>query len=341
MIHLGPTTRRGRLRFIVLLAVVLVPTLAYQIWSPGEIITDGRHDFKTNGIWLAHGWLGDEAWFIDNDREHQRDAYRGPVHIAAAVARWRAHHITDLFPHLAPASPGGALPGADAAQVERLLNACDGMRVMPWIGGVRDAHCFPQNPRWRARFVESVRDLLDAHPRLAGVHLNVEPWPSGDVDMLTLLEELRAAMPPDKLLSIAAYPPPTRWHPYPQVHWDEAYFRQVAARCDHLAVMMYDTSIRLQKPYRKLMCDWTRQVIEWSEGTPVLLGLPAYEDQDVDYHHPRVENLDNALRGIHAGIASFGSPPANYRGVAIYSDWTTDAHEWATLRERFLAVTDE
>jgi hypothetical protein len=63
--------------------------------------------------------------------------------------------------------------------------------------------------------------------------------------------------------------------------------------------MMYDTSLRFQKPYQHLMASWTREVLEWSGTTDVLLGLPAYDDPGVKYHYPHVENLKNSLLGIH------------------------------------------
>lgn len=87
---------------------------------------------------------------------------------------------------------------------------------------------------------------------------------------------------PGRILSIAAYPPPTWWHPFPDVHWDESYFRQVASRCDQLAVMMYDAGQRIPKTYQKLMADWTVEVLNWSETRPVLLGVPTYDDAEVD-----------------------------------------------------------
>src|SRR6185295_20422448 len=105
-----------------------------------------------------------------------------------------------------------------------------------------------------------------------------------NVDFLRLLDELHAALPKGKLLSIAAYPPPTRWHPYPDVHWDEVYFRQVSSHADQMVVMMYDTSLKVPKIYQSLMASWTREVLAWSGEKPVLLGLPAYEDANVEYH---------------------------------------------------------
>lgn len=337
-----PQSKAARTRLAILLGGPALLALAYVIWSPGLWVSDGRHDRGTNGIWAAHGWLGDDAWFANN-RKDQLPRYRSDAAIAAAVDRWRKHHVRDVFPHLAPAQRDGRLPGIDGPQVKRFLDATDqaGQRVMPWIGGVLHEHCFPERQAWRDAFVASVVDLLKRQPRLAGVHVNIEPWPDGHAEMLLLVEELRAVMPRRHLLSIAAYPPPTRWQPNTEIHWSEGYFRKVAARSDQLSVMMYDTSIRFQKPYRKLMADWTREVLAWSQGTPVLLGLPAYEDTGVGYHHPHVENIRNALHGIHAGLASHESLPAHYHGIVIYSDWTTDEQEWGLLRRAFLKLPGE
>ncbi|MBX2852157.1 MAG: hypothetical protein KTR15_10465 [Phycisphaeraceae bacterium] len=337
-----PCRRRCKRWLVALAIAVALPLLGYALWSPGMQITDGRHDRSANGIWMSHRWLGDDAWFTDNKREHLRDQYRDAGYIEAELSALAQRGIVDLFPHLTPTRPSGVLPGRDDAQLARFLDIAEqnNQRVIPWVGGVFELHCHPGSAKWRAAFIQSIITLLDDHPRLAGVQLNIEPWPSGDPDCLLLLEELKQALPEDAVLSVAAYPPPTRWQPSSEVHWDEAYFRGVARRCDHLAVMMYDTSIPFEKPYAALMAKWTRQVIDWSEGTPLLLGLPCYEDTDVGYHHPDVENLSNALHGIHAGLDQAG-PPGHYRGVALYSLWTMDPQEWATLDRSFLGPKTE
>ncbi len=135
---------------------------------------------------------------------------------------------------------------------------------------------------------------------------------------------------------MAAYPPPTRWQPSLEVHWEEAYFRQVARRTDQMVVMMYDTSLKNRKFYQALMSRWTRKVVAWAEGKPVLLGLPAYEDAGVDYHDSKVENLRTALSGIHGGLGSSAETPTNYQGIALYSEWTMKAEDWEELRRGLL-----
>ena len=328
---------RRRLVFVYLPAV-LIPILGYLLWSPGQNITNGKYDRKQNGIWLSHGWLGDDLWFEKYKKQDQLDAYRGHEAVSKLIGQLQQHHITDLFPHLCPTSVNGELSGIDHPQAKRflLLANANEMSVMPWIGGVYRKHCFPSRTTWRERFVKSVVTLLKQYPQLAGVQLNVEPWPSGNRDMLALLDELNAAIPEGKILSIAAYPPPTRWQPAPEVHWDQTYYQQVAKRADQMVPMMYDTGIKHSKPYELLMRQWTREVLTWGSPTPTLLGLPAYDDAGVAWHDPAVENLHHALRGIHAGLNDLDDAvKQNYQGISVYCHWEMTDEKWGILQREF------
>jgi hypothetical protein len=328
---------RRSLRWVAIFIVVVLAAswVGYRLWSPGLEVRDGRHDRGRNAIWLAHGWLGGDEWFIRYGKTNEFTRYRDLGKIRELASKLRRHHITDVFPHLCPATPDGEIPAVDADQVERFLDVFSGFRVIPWVGGVNGTAVRMQDSRWRATFVGRLRALLLAHPRLAGVQLNIEPCPSGDPNFLKLLEELGQALPEGKLRSVAAYPPPTRWHPYPDVHWDEAYFREVARRSEQFAVMMYDAAQHVPKAYQQLMVDWTTEVLAWAEGKEVLLGVPTYADADVGWHDPKVENITNALLGIHRGLERSPMPP-HYQGVAIYSDWETDEGEWGYFRQHFL-----
>jgi hypothetical protein len=84
------------------------------------------------------------------------------------------------------------------------------------------------------------------------------------------------------------------------------------------------------------MRSWTWDILAWSASTPVLLGVPAYEDAGSGYHHPEVENLHNSLMGIHAALSNSQPLPVHYRGVAVYSEWQMDDAKWQSLRTQFL-----
>ena len=318
---------------VPLVAVLGALGLAYLAWSPGKRIRDGRHDLRSNGIWIQHGWLGDDMWFQRNRRD--KTLFRSDERIRELANLLASHGVQYVFPHLCPCSPNGRIAPVDPAQAESFLDHFESFAVIPWIGGVLGVHCSPESPQWRRNFISSVVELLRAHPRLAGVQLNIEPMPTGNIDFLALLDELRQAMPEGKIISVAAYPPPTRWHPHPDVHWEESFFRQVAQRTDQLVPMMYDTGIRLPKLYRHLMSTWTSDVLDWSGNTQVLLGVPAYDDAGTGYHFPHVENLQNALSGIHARLSSLESLPKNYAGIAIYCEWEMDEREWDYFKKEF------
>lgn len=307
--------------------------LAWSLWDPGgDPPPGGAHDRGRNALWIGHGWLGDDRWF----RLYHKDksAFREPARLADLRAKLRRHGIGDVFPHLCPCENDGSIAASDPVQVERFLDSMEGVRVIPWIGGNAYTTAHLADPAWRQRFAESAGDLLRRHPRLAGVQVNIEPCRDGDADFLALLDAVRPALPEGKVLSVAAYPPPTVLHRAPDCHWGEPYVREVSKRADQIAFMCYDTAIFLPKLYVNLMADWTRDCLEWSPDSDVLIGLPAYDDDGVGYHHPDVENLPNALRGLHGALG--GKPlPANYQGIAIYAGWEMDGAEWALLRDQF------
>jgi len=328
-----------RRRFPVLAALVAISAAAfigYTVWSPGLDIRDGIHDLGSNAIWLQHGWLGSDDWFRRNKKVELIKKFRGDQQIQGLAALLRQHHIVDVFPHLCPTSVSGNLPGVHAEQTERFLRELPGFRVMPWVGGVLGVQVFLEDKNWRGTFASSIRSLLVDYQGFAGIHINIEPCPSGDPNFLYLLEEIRKALPPNKVISVAACPPPTWFQPSADMNWDREYYQKVASKADQMVIMMYNTGIRWQKPYHYLMSTWTRQVLDWSPKTEVLLGLPAYEDKGVSYHFPEVENLNNALAGMHSGLTSYPSLHKNYRGIALYCEWEMNDSKWSYLREHFL-----
>ncbi len=307
--------------------------LMYLIWSPGRTVLNGRHDLRTNGIWLQHGWLGDDSWFERFRKDPAQ--FRSKDKLTVLASQLREHGIKFVYPHLCPCKPDGTTALADPVQTEHFLDAFEGFSVLPWVGGVLGAHCFPDSAAWRRRFIASTVALLKDHPRFAGIHINIEPMPSGTESFLVLLEEVRQALPPNKLLSVAAYPPPTWLHPHSEVHWDENYFRKAAERSDQMAVMMYDTAVAIPKLYQHLVAKWTVEVLNWGKKSSILLGVPTYDDAETEYHDPDVENIRHALSGIHSGLIKNRTIPNNYKGIVLYCEWEMDFSEWQHLRDHF------
>ncbi len=319
---------KSAFRIVAALAVVLgIPAIAYLLWQPGS--NTPLPEYDNNAIWLGHGWLGDDGWFERNNRN--KDDFRSIEKISALFKKLSDNKISTVYPHLCPAQLKGKIAPYDSVQVERFLDiaAQYNIKVIPWIGGVFEESARPANEKWRKNFVASVDELLKKHPRLAGVQVNIEPMPSGNCDFLILLDELKVVMS-GKILSVAAYPPPTVWHRFPSVHWELNYLSEVGKRATQMAIMMYDTAIPLEKFYIKLMTDWTNQLTATTRSSDceLLLGVPAYEDAGVGYHHPQVENISSALQGISA------SPRKNEaNGIAIYCEWEMDENKWSVWRK--------
>ncbi|MDR0933362.1 MAG: hypothetical protein LBM70_10155 [Victivallales bacterium] len=324
------------LRIAIALCIVLsVPTLFYYLWKPGAINSEGKLNQGQNAIWLEHGWLGDDAWFARNSREISR--YRSFSRIVELMRNLKFQQIRFVYPHLCPAQFSGEIAPYNQEQVERFLDVAEeyDIIVIPWVGGVLGESARIENRRWRTQFAASIQTMLSEHPRLGGVQINIEPLPSMNQDFLLLLEELRPILK-ERILGVAAYPPPTRWQMVSSVHWELPYLTEVAKRSDQMAVMMYDTSIKLEKFYIKLMCEWTQELQNAlaNSNCSLLLGIPAYEDSGVKYHYPEVENLYSSLLGINAA-----NPGGNYIGCAIYCQWEVTPEKWKTWRSLFLGQT--
>ena len=318
---------KSLLRIIVALAVVLgVPAVIYFVWQPGSF--EKMPEFRNNAIWLGHGWLGDDSWFVRNKR--RKDDFRSAEKISALFKKLADNKIFTVYPHLCPAQFNGKIAPYDDVQTELFLDIAEkyGIKVIPWVGGVLGESVRISDNKWQNNFVTSVNDLLHKHPRLAGIQVNIEPMPTGNSDFLNLLKKLRPVTV-GKILSVAAYPPPTLWHRFPDVHWELDYMELVVEECDQLAVMMYDTAIPLEKFYVKLMTDWTKQLTGKinAENCELLLGIPAYEDAGVGYHHPGVENISSALRGI-----SDAGGKDKIKGIAIYCEWEMNDDKWRIWR---------
>jgi hypothetical protein len=185
--------------------------------------------------------------------------------------------------------------------------------ILPWTGGVLGRDVFPDDAEWRADFAAQAKVLVELGAD--GVHLNVEPMAEETAGYLDLLREVKAAIGPQKVLSVAAYPPPTALHPYPDVHWSTDFLRRVCEVSDDVAVMAYDTALTDRGAYSHLVRTWTTEIagalgptdVPTEAGGPSTtsgghgcrwrIGVPSYDD-DAPWHRPDAETLAAALDGV-------------------------------------------
>jgi hypothetical protein len=312
------------LRIPILFATIVLLTLAlYFFWSPGIDPTKVGLNRHTNGIWISHGWIGDDTWFVSNQRDP--DKYHSQNAFAKLKTIIDDLHIVYLYPHLCPTNPDGTLPGINPQQVTRLASLGK-VKILPWVGGVNGIHVHLGDHAWRKSFSSSILELLSNNPKLHGIHLNIEPLKSGTKEYISLLRDVRASLSSDQILSVAAYPPPTFWQQVDEVHWSKQFYNAVSEYADQLVVMMYDTAIDYKKIYINTYKSWVSEVLAWSNSKDVLFGIPAYEDTGVEYHNPSVENVFTAMSGLSAGIR-ISKSRSNYRGISVYADWTLEEHE--------------
>jgi hypothetical protein len=117
----------------------------------------------------------------------------------------------------------------------------------------------------------------------------------------------------------------------PNFFWTPAYYARVGELADQIVVMAYDTGIPTPALYRRYLA-YSASRVARSLGprsrARVLMGVPTYDASGI-MHRAGVENPENALPGIVAGLRGLGAG-GTFEGVALYAEWTTDEDEWDT-----------
>jgi hypothetical protein len=277
-----------------------------------------------NGAWMEHRWL---------TRPQTREE------MAAALRDLARRGVTNVFPHLIPFDREGRLPGHDRDQMRAFIavarEVAPRMRVLPWVGGLRVGYRRSVKGsidlgdlRQRQRIVAECRGLLDEG--FDGIHLNIEPVPSGSDEFLALLRALRPAMGESGILSVSAQRPAPFALPFaPNYAWTTEYYARVASTVDQVVVMAYDTGLPTASLYRRYMAytaGAATRALKPSLRGRVLIGVPTYDPAGL-MHRAGVETLENALLGTIAGLRG-SDAGGTIEGVALYAHWTTDPEEW-------------
>jgi hypothetical protein len=213
----------------------------------------GEFNRGDNAIWLRRHWM------------HEAPE---PTEIAALVESLRARGIRRIYPFLGPmdrdgwpgwrsnAGPVRYVPERAGAFLAEIKRIAPDIRVIPWTGGNLHSDVRLEDEAQRHAFAEHARRLVALGAD--GVHLNVEPLPSRTPGFLELLRDVKAAMG-DRTLSIAAYPPPTALHPFPDVHWELPFLRDVCMNANELAVIRHGAEF--SATFAKLISTVTRELI--------------------------------------------------------------------------------
>jgi hypothetical protein len=287
-----------------------------------------------NGLWLRYHWYFGRR---SDDR------------IRELAGRLRERQIRFAYFHVRHISKDGSLRYHYPAEAHRLIATLHGeapeVKVIAWVfaGNSRLAHTGVgdvdlSSEEVRQRMVEEARWLV-TRCGFDGVQWDYEIVDDGDPYLLYLLRETRAALPPGKLLSVAA----PIWSPFPgRLGWSEETFARVAALCDQICVMCYDTGLYLPRAYvwltRQQAIHVTRAVARGNPRCRVLIGLPTYGRGGPSHHSP-AENLRLALKGVREGLADARANGAVLAGVAPFADYTTQPEEWETYRVLWLDAT--
>lgn len=313
---LRPPRGKKALARAIILFVAIVLTGDYWLYPVYTHASEDPEHGGSNGLWIRYDW-----YFGKHDR-YAVTALRDRMYDAS---------MRDAFFHVRGIEPSGALkyryPTQARELTSRLRDIAPRLRKIAWVY-VGSHKVQLSNATVRAKMVSEARWLVEVCG-FDGVQWDYEPCPDGDPSFLSLLTETRAAMPKGSFLSTAVpccYP-----FPFTRFGWSEPYYRDVAHRCDQMAVMAYDTGVYFPRAYVSLVRFQMERVTRAASGTPckVLIGLPTYEE-GLRSHNPRAENL--AL-GLTAVRSAFREDNGAFQGVAVFADYTTDEDEWDTFQK--------
>ncbi|MFF7866880.1 hypothetical protein ACFZCT_10515 [Streptomyces qaidamensis] len=324
--------RRTALAVVLVLLVPLLAVLtALRINHMGDP-ADGTRTRDRDALWLGHAWV---------------DGRKKDADVTALARRLRDTGIRDLYVHSGPLEHDGTLPKSVYPRARWFIDAVHeklpGVRVQAFLGDVLASEnsegMLLNDPDTRAAVVRSARQVLDTG--YEGIHLDLEPMPSGDRDFLALLDSLRReTRSRDAQLSVAAH----QIDPLPALHtvfglftehpkwWSQEFFGQVARRVDQIAVMSYDTAQPLEGTYGGYVAQQTSLALEVTPpSTDLLMGLPFYYESNFD-HWGHAETVPAAVRGVRLGLSRTDADRARF-GVALYIDFAATEADWRAYKE--------
>ena len=316
-------------RWVVVAAIALfLVVVVWWGWVPRKVPGDCGLD--QNAAWISVDWTSQPV---------DRDAVKS---LAESAAERRLRY---LFPFTTYVKADGSFSpsythAAEFVSQFRQLN--QDTLLFAWIGvplanrgglGV-DGWVDLADPAARHKIVDFCAQLVD-EAGFDGVHLDVETVRNHDRQHLALLQEVKTAIGPSRILSISG----NDWKPtlldrapiIGEYKWSDRYWQMVADQVDQIAVMSYDSFVFHPALYRLWMREQIRGITRSLSGadSELLMGLSVSRERSAT-HHPRVENMQSGLAGICAGLSHQSGASHPVSGVAIYAEWEADASDWQT-----------
>ena len=253
------------------LLVALTTVLAAWGWVPSNY-SQAACKLNNNAAWISVDWTSKPV-----DRSAVKQL------VASASAR----NVAYLYPYVSYLKRDGTFSTsyAYASDFTSAVHAVgSNIKVLAWVGiplatdapiGVRGWVDLSERTT-RRKVVEFVRRLV-RDSKFDGVHLNAETVRNNDPHFLALLDEVRAELGGQMLISIAGA------HHRSDVvgllpilgdfRWSSDYYGRVASKVDQIATMTYDSYSALAPLYRTWMREQVKAIHDSIANTSAALAI--------------------------------------------------------------------
>lgn len=310
-----------------MLLLYVIDCATYLRFNPpgGKSWNTGR-----NGIWLRY------LWYFDQKTSDEKEAL---------VSRLAQNRFKYAFFHVRGTDVHGQMIFKYEDKARRLVDwihdRLPETKAVAWLyvpSNFGREGVDLSDSTSRKNLVESCRWLVE-DCGFDGVQIDYEFFPNDDKEFPFLLEDVRKAVGPLSLISVAT----PMWYPGALWGWDDNHFTSVAEHCDQIAVMGYDSWLYSPRLYSGLMSQQavqvTRAVSRARNKCTVLLGIPVYDtDSGTPAHLTFAENIVSALKGVREGLSDPGAVPSVFEGVAPFAEYTMEEDEWQEYRRLWLDV---
>lgn len=282
-----------------------------------------------NAVWLGHEWVDD----LKSDKEIQE-----------LVESLKKHQIGTVFVHVGPLNADGSVDLKTHRFADHFVKTAKQfskeIHYEAWIGQLRGKIKL-EDEKIRQN-IANQSYLLVKIIGFDGIHFDIEPVWDGDLDFIKLLKTTRGLLGKDYSISVAL----AEFIPKFAVkilenfkemknYNSEVIYKNVAKYADYVVVMAYDTGIKSSWFYRLLIKEETIWLTKVLDGKKLFVGIPAYDEANENFH-PKIENVENGVRGVINGLNNIRSNEKNFMGIAIYPYWQISAEEWAIFDKLWL-----